>query len=99
MIGAAFKVNIDAIGNREYAYIGVLIATLKDDTTDNKRTLKRQTKCQRFAKLKEMFCQHTCRHKNTTFYFAQPHPSPHTTLTSGRLIKIEEVLKKINFTN
>jgi hypothetical protein len=29
MIGAAFKVNIDAIGNREYAYIGMIVATLK----------------------------------------------------------------------
>jgi len=32
----------------------MLPATLKDDTTDNKRTLKRQTKCQRFVKLKEL---------------------------------------------
>jgi len=27
-----------------------LAATLKDDTADNKQTIKRQTKCQRFAK-------------------------------------------------
>ena len=27
----------------------------KNRTTDNKRTEKRQTKCQRFAKLKEVF--------------------------------------------
>jgi len=33
--------------------VGTLQASLKDDTTDNKRTVKRQTKCQRFAKLKE----------------------------------------------
>jgi hypothetical protein len=33
-------------------------------------------KCQRFAKLKEVFCQRSCRHKNTTFNFAQPHPKP-----------------------
>ncbi len=31
-----------------------LQASLKDDTTDNKRTIKRQTKCQPFAKLKEL---------------------------------------------
>jgi hypothetical protein len=31
---------------------------------------------QRFAKLKEVFCQRTCRHKNTTFNFAQPHQKP-----------------------
>ena len=35
---------------------------------------KRKYKCQRFAKLKEVFCQRTCQHKNTTFNFAQPHP-------------------------
>ncbi len=35
MIGTAFKVNIDAIGIREHASIGVLWATLKNDTTDN----------------------------------------------------------------
>jgi hypothetical protein len=29
-----------------------LALTLKDDTTDDKRTVKRQTKCQPFAKLK-----------------------------------------------
>jgi hypothetical protein len=33
-------------------------------------------KNQRFAKLKELFCQHTSRHKNTTFNFGQPHPKP-----------------------
>jgi hypothetical protein len=50
----------------------------KTDTTDNKRTKK----CQRLAKLKEVFCQRTCRHKNTTLNFAQPHPKPthHPTL-------------------
>jgi hypothetical protein len=31
-----------------------LALTLKDDTTANKRT-KKKTKCQRFAKLKELF--------------------------------------------
>ena len=33
-----------------YSYNLPLAATLTDDTTDNKRTVKRQTKCQRFAK-------------------------------------------------
>ncbi len=32
------------------SYIFELGATLFDDTTDNKRTVIRQTKCQRFAK-------------------------------------------------
>jgi len=31
MIGAAFKVNIDAIGIREYAYIGVLAVIKTND--------------------------------------------------------------------
>lgn len=31
-----------------------LAATLKDDTTDIKRTVKRQAKCQRLTKLKEL---------------------------------------------
>ena len=29
-------------------------ASVKDDTTDKKQTVKRQTKCQRFVKLKEL---------------------------------------------
>ena len=33
-----------------YSYNLPLAATLKDDTTDYKRTVKRQTKCQPFAK-------------------------------------------------
>jgi hypothetical protein len=36
------------------ADIRLLQASLTDDTTDNKRTIKRQTKCQPFAKLKEL---------------------------------------------
>ena len=42
--------------------------------------LKTDEKCQRFVKLKEVFCQRTCRHKNTTFNFTPTHPSPPTTL-------------------
>ncbi len=34
---------------------------------------KKHLESQPFAKLKEVFCQRTCRHKNTTFNFAQPH--------------------------
>jgi hypothetical protein len=56
-----------------------LAATLTDDTTDNKRTLKRQTKCQRFAKLKELQPNAQVDTIYSTFYFAQPHPSPPTT--------------------
>lgn len=33
-------------------------------------------KNQRFAKLKVVFCQRTCRDKNTTYNFARPHPCP-----------------------
>jgi hypothetical protein len=40
MIGAAFKVNIDAIGNREYAYIGVLQASEKKHTVFKNNTIK-----------------------------------------------------------
>ena len=37
---------------------------------------------QPFAKSKEVFCLRTCRHKNTTFNFAQSHPKPtHHTMT------------------
>ncbi len=43
-------------------------------------------KCQRFAKLKEVFCQRNCQHKNTTFHFAQTHPSPPTTLTPDKIL-------------
>jgi hypothetical protein len=34
--------------------VRTLGASVKDDTTDNKLTLKRTTKCQPFAKLKEL---------------------------------------------
>jgi hypothetical protein len=64
------------------SHIFELALTLKTDTTDNKRTEKGKAKYQRFAKLKEVFCQRNFRHKNTTFNFAQPHPSPPTTLTN-----------------
>jgi hypothetical protein len=36
------------------AYIKELAASVADDTTDNKRTEKQWTKCQRFVKLKEL---------------------------------------------
>jgi hypothetical protein len=45
-----------------------------DSATMNRQ--KRHRDSQPFAKLKEVFCQRTCRHKNTTFNFAQPHPKP-----------------------
>ena len=35
-------------------HIYKLPASVADDTTDNKRTINRQTKCQRFVKLKEL---------------------------------------------
>jgi len=38
-----------------------------------KLTKRKMKDSQPFAKLKEVFCQRTCRHKNTTFNFAQPH--------------------------
>ena len=44
-----------------------------DRTTINIRAYIGGRKCQRFAKLKEVFCQRTCQHKNTTFNFAQTH--------------------------
>jgi len=44
----------------------------KTDRTSKYRQ-KNNKNCQRFAKLKEVFCLRTCRHKNTTFNFAQPH--------------------------
>ena len=36
------------------AYAQTLAASVADDTTDNKRTEKQWTKCQRFVKLKEL---------------------------------------------
>jgi hypothetical protein len=35
-------------------YTRTLAASVADDTTDNKRTEKQWTKCQRFVKLKEL---------------------------------------------
>ena len=43
--------------------IYLLGASVADDKTDIERTLKRQTKCQRFAKLKELQCNRTSRPK------------------------------------
>ena len=62
------------------SYIYVLALTLKDNTTDNKRTDKWQTKCQPFAKLKELqaatranaFAAHLILPNRT-----QPHPPPY----------------------
>jgi hypothetical protein len=45
------------------AGISKLGASVKDETTDIKLTEKRQTKCQRFVKLKELQCQRTSRPK------------------------------------
>ena len=45
------------------AGINKLGASVKDDKTDNKRTEKQWTKCQRFAKLKELQCKRTSRPK------------------------------------
>ncbi len=52
---------------------GPLGATLKDDTTDNKRTVKRQIKCQRFSKIKRAASHRTSQPKCSTFYFAPTH--------------------------
>jgi hypothetical protein len=49
--------------------------TSKPKKTDS-ATMKRRKKhldSQPFAKLKEVFCQRTCRYKNTTFNFTKPH--------------------------
>ena len=64
-----------------------LALTLKDRHDRQQTNRNEGQKCQRFAKLKEVFCQRTCRHKNTTFNFAQPHPKPTHHPTSG-LLKI-----------
>ncbi len=60
-----------------------------DSATMNRQ--KRHHDSQPFAKLKEVFCLRTCRHKNTTtcpdfsgFNFAQPHPKPTHHPTSGQ---------------
>jgi len=50
----------------------MLQASLKTDSATMNRQ-KKHLESQPFAKLKEVFCQRTCRHKNTTFNFAQPH--------------------------
>lgn len=61
------------------AYIHMLALTLKDDTTDNKRTVKRQTKCLRFAKLKELQADTRANAFATHFILpnrTQAHPPP-----------------------
>jgi uncharacterized protein (DUF2461 family) len=62
-----------------------LQATLKDDSANIKRTEKRTTKCQRFAKIKRAASRHTSQRFCSTFNFAQPHPKPTHHPTSGRL--------------
>ena len=52
----------------------MLALTLKDRHDQQQTDRNGGRKCQRFAILKEMFCQRTCRHKNTTFNFAQLEP-------------------------
>jgi len=55
---------------------GTLGASVGRPTTRQQTDRNEERKCQRFAKLKEVFCQRTSRHKNTTFNFTQPHPKP-----------------------
>jgi hypothetical protein len=43
-----------------------------------------------FTKLKEVFCQRTCRHKNTTFNFAQPHRNPSHKTTVWTVENLED---------
>lgn len=45
----------------------------KKTTVLNMNRQEKQLDSQPFTKLKEVFCLRTCRHKNTTFNFAQPH--------------------------
>jgi hypothetical protein len=77
------------------------VVTSKRRTTESAdiNRQKRRTKCQRFAKLKEVFCQRTCRHKNTTFNFAQPHPKPTHHPTSGRLTIWRQLLTETGLKN
>lgn len=56
-----------------------LQASLKDDTTDNKLTVKRQDKMPTLRKIKRAANRHTSQRFCTTFNFAQPHPKPTTT--------------------
>jgi hypothetical protein len=58
------------------SYIYKLQASVGRPTTRQQTDINGGRKCQRFAKLKEVFYQRTCRPKNTTFNFAQPHPKP-----------------------
>ncbi len=57
----------------------------KRDSTNIDRLTKKRQKSKRFAKLKEVFCLLTSRHKNTTFNFTQPHPKPTHHSTSGQV--------------
>jgi hypothetical protein len=65
--------------------INKLGASVGRPTIRHQTDRNRGRKSQRFAKLKEVFCQRTCRPKNTTFNFAQPHRKPTHHPTSGRL--------------
>ena len=58
---------------------------LKDDTTDNKLTVKRQTKMPTLRKIKRAASRHTSQRFCSTFNFTQPHPKPTHHPTSGRL--------------
>ena len=60
-------------------------ASVKDDKTDNKRTEKQWTKCQRFAKLKELQADTQADPNCSTFNFAQPHPKPTHHPISGQV--------------
>jgi len=55
-----------------------LAASVADDPTDNKRTEKQWTKCQRFVKLKEVQANAQSQRFCTTFNFTPTHPSPPT---------------------
>ena len=75
------------ITNKEYSFpncINKLAATLKDDTTDNKRTFKRQKKMPTLRKIKRAATRHKSqRLQHILFCPYAPKPTHHP--KSGRL--------------
>jgi hypothetical protein len=61
-----------------------LATTPKDNTTDNKQTKKRQTKCQRYVKLKELQADTQANAFAAHLILPNRTRSPPTTLTTGR---------------
>lgn len=67
---------IVVVKDEKVRHINMLGASVADDITDIKQTLKRQKKMPMLRKIKRAASRHTSQRFCSTFNFTQPHPKP-----------------------